>query len=193
MGKHRSLILCNIQVVCVWFITYIITFITMLHLDFAYFKRIVSLPRCIPRLCYFVKSGFERSALRECEKGLCECENDPRCDKASEIGVTRLATVRCPTGLAFDIERQTCDWKTNVKNCDQLESKRHVFFPELDSRKHPLFSVPVPPGVQGPAWSKSRAPADWPLTWTNRPATGRAKSPTVTSSRVRLWHRRFLD
>lgn len=47
-----------------------------------------------------------------------------RCDKASEIGVTRLATVRCPTGLAFDIERQTCDWKTNVKNCDQLESKR---------------------------------------------------------------------
>jgi len=51
-------------------------------------------------------------------------ENDLRCDKASEIGVTRLATVRCPTGLAFDIERQTCDWKTNVKNCDQLESKR---------------------------------------------------------------------
>lgn len=50
--------------------------------------------------------------------------NDLRCDKASEIGVTRLATVRCPTGLAFDIERQTCDWKTNVKNCDQLESKR---------------------------------------------------------------------
>lgn len=51
-------------------------------------------------------------------------ENDLRCDKASEIGVTRLATVRCPTGLAFDIERQTCDWKTNVKNCEQLESKR---------------------------------------------------------------------
>lgn len=50
--------------------------------------------------------------------------NDLRCDKATEIGVTRLATVRCPTGLAFDIERQTCDWKTNVKNCDQLESKR---------------------------------------------------------------------
>lgn len=58
------------------------------------------------------------------------CGNDPRCDKATEIGVTRLATVRCPTGLAFDIERQTCDWKTNVKNCDQLESKRHyAFFP----------------------------------------------------------------
>ena len=47
----------------------------------------------------------------------------PRCDKASENGVTRLAGVRCPNALAFDIERQTCDWKTNVKNCNQLESK----------------------------------------------------------------------
>ncbi|XP_015437008.1 PREDICTED: uncharacterized protein LOC107192307, partial [Dufourea novaeangliae] len=50
-----------------------------------------------------------------------DCRDVVRCDKATEIGVTRLATVRCPTGLAFDIERQTCDWKTNVKNCDQLE------------------------------------------------------------------------
>ncbi|KAL2748198.1 hypothetical protein V1477_003483 [Vespula maculifrons] len=75
-----------------------------------------------------------------------DCRDVVRCDKASEIGVTRLATVRCPTGLAFDIERQTCDWKTNVKNCEQLEM-------------------------------------GWPLTWTNRPVTGRAKSPTVTSSR----------
>lgn len=46
-----------------------------------------------------------------------------RCDKGGENGVTRLASVRCPVGLAFDIERQTCDWKTNVKNCDEIESK----------------------------------------------------------------------
>ncbi|CAD6228039.1 GSCOCG00006322001-RA-CDS [Cotesia congregata] len=51
-----------------------------------------------------------------------DCRDVVRCDKASEIGVTRLASVKCPTGLAFDIERQTCDWKTNVKNCDQLEN-----------------------------------------------------------------------
>lgn len=102
-----------------------------------------------------------------------------RCDKATEIGVTRLASVRCPTGLAFDIERQTCDWKTHVKNCDQLESKKlSIFF--LDTQRVP-FSIP---GVQGPAWSKSRAPADWPLIWTNRPATGRARSPIVTNLRV---------
>ncbi|ERL83878.1 hypothetical protein D910_01157 [Dendroctonus ponderosae] len=35
--------------------------------------------------------------------------------------VVRLASVRCPVGLAFDVDRQTCDWKTNVKNCDKLE------------------------------------------------------------------------
>ena len=46
-----------------------------------------------------------------------------RCDKGAENGLTRLAGVRCPYSLAFDIERQTCDWKTNVKNCDKLESK----------------------------------------------------------------------
>lgn len=46
-----------------------------------------------------------------------------RCDQGLENSVTRLASVRCPGGLAFDIDRQTCDWKTNVKNCDQIESK----------------------------------------------------------------------
>lgn len=47
-----------------------------------------------------------------------------RCDKNSDNnGATRLASVRCPVGLAFDIERQTCDWKTKVNNCDVIESK----------------------------------------------------------------------
>lgn len=42
---------------------------------------------------------------------------------SDNAGITRLASVRCPVGLAFDVDRQTCDWKTNVKNCDRLESK----------------------------------------------------------------------
>lgn len=50
-------------------------------------------------------------------------ELEIRCDNAGENGVTRLANVRCPVGLAFDVFRQTCDWKSNVKNCDQLGSK----------------------------------------------------------------------
>lgn len=83
---------------------------------------------CIPRLIISRNSklltAFEAAPHVEREGKIFDMRNDLRCDKATEIGVTRLATVRCPTGLAFDIERQTCDWKTNVKNCDQLESKR---------------------------------------------------------------------
>lgn len=57
--------------------------------------------------------------------------NDPltiRCDNSGENkrAISRLASVRCPGGLAFDIERQTCDWKTNVKNCHEVESKFDV-------------------------------------------------------------------
>lgn len=56
--------------------------------------------------------------------------------------MTRLATVKCPTGLAFDIERQTCDWKTNVKNCEQLESKRKLYTPDQkkNTKIHFFFS-----------------------------------------------------
>lgn len=53
--------------------------------------------------------------------GMIDAHN--RCDQAGENGITRLAGVRCPQGLAFDIDRQTCDWKTRVKNCDKLDSK----------------------------------------------------------------------
>ena len=46
-----------------------------------------------------------------------------RCDRAGLAGTIRLAAVRCPAGLAFDIDRQTCDWKAKVNNCDRLSSK----------------------------------------------------------------------
>lgn len=34
-----------------------------------------------------------------------------------------LKQITCPSGLAFDIDKQTCDWKVKVTNCDQKESK----------------------------------------------------------------------
>lgn len=34
-----------------------------------------------------------------------------------------LKKITCPSGLAFDIEKQTCDWKAKVSNCDKKESK----------------------------------------------------------------------
>ena len=46
-----------------------------------------------------------------------------RCDRAGLAGTIRLAAVRCPAGLAFDIYRQTCDWKAKVTNCDRLSSE----------------------------------------------------------------------
>jgi hypothetical protein len=41
-------------------------------------------------------------------------------------GKIRLASVKCPAGLAFDVTGQTCDWKANVKNCDLVESKSYL-------------------------------------------------------------------
>ena len=46
-----------------------------------------------------------------------------RCDRAGLAGTIRLAAVRCPAGLAFDIFGQTCNWKAKVDNCDRLSSK----------------------------------------------------------------------
>ena len=46
-----------------------------------------------------------------------------RCDRAGLAGTIRLAAVRCPAGLAFDVYRQTCDWKAKVPNCDRLSSE----------------------------------------------------------------------
>lgn len=48
---------------------------------------------------------------------------DEDCRDVVRCSVQGLLALRCPSGLAFDIEKQTCDWKANVKNCEQLESK----------------------------------------------------------------------
>lgn len=40
-----------------------------------------------------------------------------RCTRAG------LKQITCPSGLSFDVEKQTCDWKAKVTNCDKKESK----------------------------------------------------------------------
>ena len=52
-----------------------------------------------------------------------DCRDVVRCDRAGLAGTIRLAAVRCPAGLAFDIDGQTCNWKAKVKSCDRLSSK----------------------------------------------------------------------
>lgn len=54
-----------------------------------------------------------------------DCRDVVRCDRAGIAGAIRLAAVRCPAGLAFDVERQTCDWKAKVSNCDKLDRELH--------------------------------------------------------------------
>ena len=49
--------------------------------------------------------------------------SDDDCRDVVRCSVQGLLALRCPSGLAFDIDKQTCDWKSNVKNCQQLESK----------------------------------------------------------------------
>lgn len=56
-----------------------------------------------------------------------DCRDVVRCDRAGLTGTIRLAGVKCPNGLAFDIFKQTCDWKGRVNNCDKLESKLGIY------------------------------------------------------------------
>ena len=35
-----------------------------------------------------------------------------------------LQAIRCPPGLAFDLRKQTCDWKREVKDCNQKTRPR---------------------------------------------------------------------
>ena len=37
-----------------------------------------------------------------------------------------LQAIRCPAGLAFDIEKQTCDWKAAVSNCEAKTKEKKV-------------------------------------------------------------------
>jgi len=61
-----------------------------------------------------------------------DCRDVVRCDRAGIAGTIRLATVKCPNGLAFDLDRQTCDWKAKVDNCDRLSKPKRIL-PNLNT------------------------------------------------------------
>ena len=57
-----------------------------------------------------------------------------------------LSYLRCPTGLHFDIEEQTCQWAAEVENCDIAE-RNEISLPDFDDSKcggkntsEPMFS-----------------------------------------------------
>jgi len=49
-----------------------------------------------------------------------DCRNVIQCTPAG------LQAIRCPAGLAFDIEGQTCNWRDQVFNCDKKQKVRRV-------------------------------------------------------------------
>ena len=55
-----------------------------------------------------------------------DCREVATCDREAATGALRLATLKCPGGLYFDLERQTCDWLANVDNCDVVALAHRV-------------------------------------------------------------------
>lgn len=62
-----------------------------------------------------------------------DCRDVVRCSTQG------LLALRCPTGLAFDVEKQTCNWKAAVKNCD-IEQSQCAFFSFLVSFNYLLWN-----------------------------------------------------
>jgi len=46
------------------------------------------------------------------------------CRDVVQCTASGLQQIRCPPGLAFDLEKQTCDWKAAVTNCDKLQKEK---------------------------------------------------------------------
>merc|ERR1712047_52404 len=64
---------------------------------------------------------------------------DDSCRDVIQCTAGGLQAIRCPPGLAFDLEKQTCDWKWAVKNCDKLTKERKV--QPLLSTDEPLCEI----------------------------------------------------
>nr|AUM57318.1 chitin deacetylase protein 2 [Tetranychus cinnabarinus] len=95
------------------------------------FNYVILILFCIPNQGYSFKINKRQTDLNEAE--LCKgrpgneyfrLSADEDCRDVVRCSVQGLLALRCPSGLAFDIDRQTCDWKNNVKNCGQLEKPR---------------------------------------------------------------------
>lgn len=74
-----------------------------------------------------------QSEVNEQEQDLCRGRSpseyfrltiDDDCRDVVRCSVQGLLALRCPSGLAFDVEKQTCDWRNNVKNCQQIEKPK---------------------------------------------------------------------
>ncbi|CAB4061388.1 unnamed protein product [Lepeophtheirus salmonis] len=85
----------------------------------------------LPCLIAFVISigHCQDTEKEELERQLCEDKGagewfrleagKDKCRDVIQCTSSGLQAIRCPAGLAFDIEKQTCDWKNSVDNCEK--------------------------------------------------------------------------
>merc|ERR1712079_281329 len=62
------------------------------------------------------------------------------CRDVIQCTAAGLQAIRCPPGLAFDLEKQTCDWMWAVKNCSVMERK----IATMDLMKTRAILIPTP-------------------------------------------------
>ena len=75
--------------------------------------------------------------------------------------ISRLAAVRCPAGLAFDIFGQTCNWKAKVDNCDRLSSEFRNYFSSHTTRQHKDRKTPISQWHLLRGQESASQPQDW--------------------------------
>jgi len=75
------------------------------------------------------EESFEAELCKDKDAGewfrLVAGEGD-NCRDVIQCTSSGLQAIRCPAGLFFDIEKQTCDWKDSVKNCKLKNKERKV-------------------------------------------------------------------
>jgi len=90
--------------------------------------------RFLAAAAVLVFSRLVSGELTEAQKKLCSDKapgelfrlSDKDCRNVVQCADSGLQAIRCPPGLAFDLDKQTCDWKAAVTNCDQLAKKKKV-------------------------------------------------------------------
>ncbi|XP_055707047.1 chitin deacetylase 1 [Phlebotomus papatasi] len=75
------------------------------------------------------EESFEQELCKDKDAGewfrLVAGEGD-NCRDVIQCTSSGLQAIRCPAGLYFDIEKQTCDWKDAVKNCKLKNKERKI-------------------------------------------------------------------
>merc|ERR1711935_112114 len=87
-------------------------------------------------IAHSINAAPQDDEEKELERQLCQDKGagewfrlesgEKKCRDVIQCTVSGLQAIRCPSGLAFDIEKQTCDWKASVKNCESKTKEKKV-------------------------------------------------------------------